>query len=222
MRYRRAAMVGVIACLMGMFFAETDAEAQMFGSRSMGRPFQSRRAAPQLPTDAAEAAGTLQGNERFLRENRSRNAFVGSDRNSLQGFVGSSQAIGVGRVQAATETLTPPPDRSDRINRQLPKLPATGMYYPRLVLDESLIANSEVNAGAANGVLSTDSILADRLSRLAGGPIRVNREGDAVILEGVVSDQAMVKKLAIIASFEPKVGSIVNRLSSERREASSE
>lgn len=211
----RKTLTGIVAFLATVLMGEMVAEAQMFGSRTMGRPFQSRRATPQLPTDAAESAGTLQGNERFLRENRSRSAFVGADRSSLQGFVGSSQAIGVGRVRAATETLTPPPDRSDRINRPLPKLPATGMYYPRLVLDESLIANSEENAGAANGGLSTDSILADRLSRLAGGPIRVSRQGDAVILEGVVSDQAMVKKLAIIASFEPKVGSIVNRLSSE-------
>ena len=211
----RKTLIGIIAFVATALMGEMVAEAQLFGSRSMGRPFQSRRATPQLPTDAAEAAGTLQGNERFLRENRSPRAFVGADRSSLQGFVGSSQAIGVGRVQAATETLTPPPDRSDRINRPLPKLPANGMYYPRLVLDESLVSEPEDNERLINSVISVDAVLGDRLSRLAGGPIRVSREGDAVILEGVVADPSMVKKLAIIASFEPKVGSIVNRLRSE-------
>ncbi|MFM8328531.1 MAG: hypothetical protein ACKN9U_27045, partial [Pirellulaceae bacterium] len=98
-------------------------EGQMFGQRSMGQPMsrQSRPGSGQLPSlgqgmmpgmggampgqVGGAPQGIVQGQERFLRGNRNPSAFVGSDRRDQQGFVGSEQSIGTGRVATATEGL---------------------------------------------------------------------------------------------------------------------
>lgn len=199
-----------IICVCGLVCGFSSvAEAQLFGPRSLGGPLQSRRGAAAAAT-LDDGAGTLQGNERFLRDNRSRNAFVGSNRGSLQGFVGSSQAIGVGRVPAATESLTPPPDRSATINRPMPRLPANTMYYPRLVIDFDVASGGTSSGTFASG--EADQVLSSRLSRIAEQAISVRRRGDVVVLEGTVESVAMAEKLAIIASFEPQVETIENRI----------
>lgn len=202
--------VGVVV-LLG---AAESASAQLFGARTLGRPFESRRGAAPAP-DAE--AGALEGNERFLRENRPRNAFVGADRRSQQGFVGSAQAIGSGRVEAATESLQSPPDPSSRINRPLPPQPANQMYYPRLVLDFDLIGEMSGESGgdaAAPGgrMVARDSRLTRRLSRIAGREVAVQTHGGQTVLVGQVKSSAMARKLAIIASFEPHVDHVVSRL----------
>lgn len=192
----------ILACT----FADS-ANAQLFGERTLGRPFEGRGGAAPA---AGEAAGTLEGNERFLRENRPRNAFVGSDRRSQQGFVGSAQAIGSGRVVASTESLESPPDPSDRINRPLPPQPSDQLYYPRLVIDfqsQSGNASNKPRVGARE-----ERVLQQRLSRIAGREVVVQTVEGQTILDGQVASESMVQKLAIIASFEPHVDQIVNRL----------
>jgi hypothetical protein len=202
----RAIKACVLVC--GVCGCASEASAQLFGERSLGGPIQGRRNARAAAAPAAEA-GTLQGNERFLRDNRSRNAFVGSDRRSLQGFVGSGQAIGVGRVQAATETLTPPPDPSRRLNRPYPKLTADQMYFPRLVFDAGEVS-AENRSGAMFAKQATQ--ISERLTKISGQPVAVLFADGRAVLRGRVASEAMAEKLAIIASFEPSVDAIENQL----------
>ncbi len=128
---------------------------QLFGNRDLGAPAGSqlrspfgsgsggRVAVPAAPgiggPNGGQAmpggAGLLDGNERFLRGNRSRQDFVGTGRNELSGFVGAGQAIGVGRVPAASESFRLEATSAARINKPMPKQPAKGPYYPRLVVD---------------------------------------------------------------------------------------
>lgn len=199
---------------------------QLFGERSTGQPLQSPRArgagvqaagqgfpTPRAQGPAVQAGeadvGTLQGSERFLRENRSRDAFVGSDQRSLGGFVGSEQALGVGRVQTATETLSAPPDESRRINRPLPPLPDGAMYYPRLVLGDEF----KKAAPAANSQqLNRDQALEERLAKHIDVPIQVLRQGDRAILRGTVASQEIADRLKLLISFEPQIYRIEDQL----------
>jgi hypothetical protein len=196
--------VTLFLCVWGIV---ESAQAQLFGPRQLGRPLQSRRG-DSAPQPDAEGAGALQGDERFLRENRPRNAFVGTDRSSLEGFVGSGQAIGVGRVVAATESLEPPADPSDRINQPIPPQPANQMYYPRLEIDFA-VTRGTTSAAIVGG---EDQELTERLRRIAGGEVVARTTAGRTILQGTVASSAMARKLAIIASFEPHVSEIENLL----------
>lgn len=200
--------LSVVTFVLSLWGISQSASAQLFGPRQLGRPLQSRRAEP-TPQPDGDGAGAVQGDERFLRENRPRNAFVGADRSSLQGFVGSGQAIGVGRVVAATESLEPPTDPSDRINQPLPPQPANQMYYPRLEID----FDPSRGAGSASVVAEAeDQQLTARLRSIAGGGVEARTVGRRTILRGSVTSAGMARKLAIIASFEPHVRAIENRL----------
>ncbi|MCP4817353.1 MAG: hypothetical protein GY888_32960, partial [Planctomycetaceae bacterium] len=55
------------------------AQAQLFGTRPLGQPLSRRPGA-----SAGNDAGQIAGNERFLRENRRRSDFVGSDQRDQQ------------------------------------------------------------------------------------------------------------------------------------------
>ena len=56
-------------------------------------------------------AGMLQGNERFLRQNRRPGEFVGTDLQNRRHFIGSQQGKATGRAQPSTTGLhiSPPP-----------------------------------------------------------------------------------------------------------------
>ena len=132
------------------------ASAQLIGNRAVGAPLSSpsQQRAPGVPSaptqgavqtnaggigQASNAIGSLGNrmqidNTRFVRGNRSRQDFVGSNRTDLSGFVGAGQALGVGRVTSATESLRIETSKA-KINQPLPPQPAKGMYYPRLEID---------------------------------------------------------------------------------------
>lgn len=235
MASKRAA-VGLlgIAVLVGLSTAG-DASAQLFGTRPMGRPMTIRPQAGGGEFPGSESVGTLTGRERFLRGNRAREDFVGGSRQEQRGFVGREDAIGSGRVRAATETLRPESDDSARINRPLPAMPPTGMYYPRIELSDSLVAGDRVDApgGAVIGgaAMRGDSAgvsrvmkdgggrsdpnrptLDQRLSRLSGGRVAVVREGDRAVLRGTVASREEAERAELILSFEPGVYEIRNEL----------
>src|SRR6056297_4104551 len=163
------------ALIANAFLLET-AHAQLFGERTLGQPLSRRaRAAVASPpaTDslpALDSAGSVQGDERFIRGNRSPNEFVGSERGSQQGFVGSEQAIGVGRVRTSVESLRQPPDRSAQINRPVPALPANAMYYPRLSVSTSEMASASYRSSVTT---QRNAKLQTRLSQAAGSNIQV-------------------------------------------------
>jgi hypothetical protein len=91
----RIVQAGIV--LIGCLLLESPARAQLFGDRTVGQPLRGRQQQtrpPQLGTAPGgqnvggnqEAVGILSGNERFLRGNRSRNDFVGSNRANQSGF----------------------------------------------------------------------------------------------------------------------------------------
>lgn len=214
-RFRSGLAIRLAVLLVGCLSAET-ASAQMFGARPMGRPMTIR---PQAGGGdfSGRDVGTLTGRERFLRDNRSRNDFVGGSREALEGFVGSQQAIGTGRVRAATETLRPETDDSARINRPLTPLPASGMYHPRLEISESFSAAAGRRDADPRGrwVPSADPFrptVAQRLSRVAGSEIVVLRDGERAVLRGTVADRQTAERLERMLSFEPEIYQVKNEL----------
>lgn len=202
-----------VALVAFVFLASTlvveTAHAQLFGARTLGKPLTRSSPASSAGASAMDSAGTVQGDERFLRENRSRGAFVGSNRDSLQGFVGSGQAIGVGRVRTSVESLREPPDRSAQINRPLAPLPARVMYYPRLSISASDMASPAFTSSA---VVERDERLESRLSKTAGSNIQVSHQEGRTVIRGYVESEAMIEKLRILASFEPHIDDVESQL----------
>lgn len=125
-----------------VFMSGAVAEAQLFGSRTLGQPLQ-RRVGPSRFSQAGE----LQGSERFLRGNRGRADFVGSDQREQRGFVGNEQARGTGAVVTSTAGLRERPDRGSQINRPLTLPEAGEMYHPRLRLGFVLPKTSLTDLG---------------------------------------------------------------------------
>ncbi len=204
----RSVVLVAVAFLISTSAMET-AQAQLFGARSLGKPLTRRAATAAAASSAMDAAGTVQGDERFLRGNRSRNEFVGSNRSSLQGFIGSEQAIGTGRVRTSVESLRELPDRSAAINRPVKPLVADVMYRPRLSISASELATASYIASVAN---KRDAKLVLRLSKAAGSNIQISHERDRTVIRGVVASESMVEKLRILASFEPHIDTIESQL----------
>lgn len=199
----------VVLAFLASILAMEKTQAQMFGARSLGQPLTRRPPTGAAAPAAMDAAGAVQGDERFLRGNRSRNEFVGPNRGSQQGFVGSGQAIGVGRVRTSVETLQEPPDRSSQINRPIPPLPAAAMYYPRLSISASEMATTSYTSAV---MIKRDAKLESRLSEAAGSSIQVSHREDRTVLSGVVASESMIEKLRILASFEPHIDTIESQL----------
>lgn len=188
---------------------QSAASAQMFGARTLGRPV-AGRGQPAGGADSIQDVGVVTGAERFLRDNRGRGDFVGATQGSLDGFVGRRDAIGTGRVRAATETLRPEVDRSPRINRPLTQPAKGAMDNPRLVLDALPPPSQTPLPGE-----STDSFrpnLQQRLSTIVGDPIEVIRNGDVAIIRGEVDSAETADRLALILSFEPRIYEVRNEL----------
>jgi len=208
----RSVLLVAVAFLASTSVVET-AQAQLFGARSLGSPLTRRSSNAGATPAAMDSAGAVQGDERFLRGNRSRNEFVGSDRTSLQGFIGSEQAIGTGRVRTSVESLQAPPDRSAAINRPLAPLAADAMYRPRLSISMSEMATASYIASVKN---QRDAKLVLRLSKAAGSNIQISHEGDRTVIRGKVASESMAEKLSILASFEPHVSKVESQLQISR------
>lgn len=201
--------------LLAVLCVSESAWGQMFGSRTVGRPLGNTSA--RLGTAAGQgnaigAANLVDGSERFLRENRSRNDFVGSDRRDTAGFVGSQQALGAGRVRAATEGLQIETTDASRINRPLPAQPTKGIYYPRLEIGFELAPMQEYlnrSFREERGVLNRTN---ERLRRIANSNIELDIVADVAILRGQVDSQRTRELIETIAGFEPGIRAVRNEL----------
>ncbi|KLU05745.1 hypothetical protein RISK_002377 [Rhodopirellula islandica] len=200
----RLVAISAIIVLTSLSITET-AQAQLFGARTLGQPLTRRPSVSQGAPPAMESAGSVEGSERFLRGNRSRDEFVGPSRGTQQGFIGSDQAIGVGRVRTSVESLREPPDRSAQINQPVPPLAAGAMYYPQLSISVSEMADE---AYVSAVILKRDEKLAARLSHVAGSAIQISYQGNRAILSGIVESEAVAEKLRVLASFEPHIDEI--------------
>ena len=258
-RASRSLLLAACTVLPLSAIAAMPVQGQMFGQRSMGQPMarQSRPGSGQLPNlgqgmmpgmggampsqGGGAPQGIVQGQERFLRGNRNPQAFVGSDRRDQQGFVGSEQSIGTGRVATATEGLRVESNRAR--NRPLPSKLQRGIYPPRLVVDESFYAPIESldsaeevptqlmdsrsyadDSGARRFSTPRASInrqvpavrrssdSQSRLQRIGGPQVRSRLVGRTMVLEGSVESQQRAELLADVAAMEPGVDSVENRL----------
>ena len=183
--------------------APRDAAAQLFGKRTLGGSSLSRRARPGA---AAADTGSVTGDERFIRGNRSRRAFVGSDSQDVTSFVGSEQATATGNVTSTTTGLRPPPDESARINNPLPPLSATSLYYPRLVVRFD-VPHRKRNEPAVIAYRLEES---DSFRQL--GEIEVAVSGPTATLRGEVASESDRRLAALLATFEPGIDHVQNDL----------
>lgn len=198
----------------------TPAFGQLIGNRTIGSPIgpSAQRTGGSLPggtlgmaSSSAPAAfgGSLQsGNNRFIRGNRAKGDFVGSNRTDQSGFVGNEQALGVGRVSTTTDSLKVE-TKAQRINRPLPPQPAKGMYYPRLVLESEtpeklLVENIDLRESEAKPEI------VERLRGIAN--VSIAMRGRTAILRGTVDSEGQSELLERVLSFEPSVDRIQNEL----------
>lgn len=202
----RIASWGGFAFVCFLMLPSSEASAQLFGARSFGQPFQPRGSA------SGQATGTVQGNERFIRGNRSRRDFVGSDRTEQTSFVGSDQAIATGRVLTAAETLRARPDMAQRVNQTLDVARPGDTYAPRLILDLPPINQSE----AIELTQQKSARLQEIVARAYAGPIEAWVEGETAILRGAVASESDRVLLETLVSFEPGIYRIQNELTISR------
>lgn len=176
---------------------------QLFsGQRGLGNPIRARQGTLMTGNE-----GTIEGSERFLRDNRGRRAFVGGDRSEQQGFVGSEQALGTGRVRTSVDSLREFRDRSGRINRPITSPAAGELYLPRLSID--------FTANRLTEPLPTVEVqhhLKRYLEARDGPSISVSVVNRRATLRGAVNAEEDASRLEILLSFEPGIDEIVNEL----------
>ena len=231
MRKTRVSVIVSCAAVVILAMLQSAAHAQLFGNQAIGSspgtqlrsPFgnagqSGRGTAPALgpaagPAPAGQAGaagpGMLDGNERFVRGNRPRQDFVGTARNDLTGFVGAGQAIGVGRVPSATDSFGLEATNATRVNKPLPKQPAKGMYYPRLVLDLET-QRPELNSQFATVAASAE--IQRRVKHAGGESVQVQIAGATAILRGSVDSKRTAELVVNVLSFEPGVDRVDNQL----------
>lgn len=225
---RVSARSGIFVCSFVFGFVSLQqpvCQAQLIGNRSVGSPIGSPSARQQPGTRATGnvgTGGTRSGAQstgsgfsptvsgRFVRGNRSRNDFVGSNRTDQQGFVGATQAIGVGRVQSAMDSLRIPKDRTG--NRPVPLQPTSGMYYPRLEFDDSFSIATAEQAKDNDGNEPSLQTIQNRMTRIAGAEIGLEMVGRLAIVRGQVDSQRRADLLVSLLKLEPGVDEVRNEM----------
>ncbi|MCU0712735.1 MAG: hypothetical protein MUC43_11790 [Pirellula sp.] len=196
----------IFLCCVGV---QSAAMGQLIGNRTIGAAIGSSQPRAQAGNpNSGSLSPSING--RFVRGNRSRNEFVGSSRTDQQGFVGSTQAIGVGRVQSSVEGLRVPNQRS--VNRPLPAQPSTGLYYPKLDLDFGTAQETSDRLGETTRAETVFSEAQERISKIAGAKINVVRVGGLAIVRGTVQSKKTEDLIVTLLGFEPGVDQIKNEL----------
>jgi hypothetical protein len=190
-----------VAMVAGWLMVAAHADAQMFGSRTLGQTL-SRR-----PSPAAAAVGTLTGGERFVRSNRRRTDFVGSDALELARFVGRIRGLTRGAAQSSMTGFRV--EQAPDANRTAPPaaLRRAPVYAPRLELAESF-------SGPAPETVRRR--LENQLARSPGlalyGPVEVWVEGGTAILRGEAASARDAEMAALVVAMEPGVERVQNEL----------
>lgn len=203
---RRATRIVAMMAVALLHSNAADCSAQLFGgSRQLGQPIEARQ---QSRAESATAdAGRIQGNERFLRSNRRRGDFVGSDRFERRGFVGSQQGSANGPVLPSVVGVRPGRDRSAQINRPLTVPPRSKPYHPRLTIG--------FDSPIATGILPGSQLLLELENPdffSSSNQFEVSVEGRTAILRGVVADERERDLVELLVSFEPGISAVRNLL----------
>jgi hypothetical protein len=178
--------------------AQASANAQLFGSRSIGGPIQGRSGVPSQ-------TGRIQGNERFLRENRGRAEFVGADQRDTRSFVGSEQGRTSGRIMSATAGLRAP-DKTQQRNRPLGYPDSDEMYHPRLTVAATVPPTAATVAHRFQQELTRSDYFSSRCR------FEVSVVDRQVSLQGEVTSAREADLAELLALFEPGISSVRNNL----------
>ena len=213
--------VSLLMAILNVLVQHEIASGQLIGNREVGAPLASlsqqraggNAAAPNPGIgQASNAIGSLGSrmqvnNTRFVRGNRSRQDYVGSNRTDLDGFVGSGQALGVGRVPSSVENFRIETTKV-KINRPLPPQPAKGMYYPRLEIDfKKASSQGELHREGPARIETSD-----RVAQFSAGNAIVTMSGATAILRGTVNSVRTSELLVQLLSFEPGIDRVKNEL----------
>jgi hypothetical protein len=195
----------VIALLLALI-ATSELASHLFAQqRPSSRMATQRRMGAVGEESILEDVGTIEGDERFLRGNRSVQDFVGSDVLDQTGFVGQQAADTTGPVVNAVEDLT-------RMRQRNVNLPAArdrprGLYRPRLRVSFSypVLSNQELGLRIANQLQQTETLTLPP-------SIEVSVQGGTAILRGSVASQRDRTMAALLARFEPGISNVRNEL----------
>lgn len=194
---RTILVLGVAAVLL----PATDAAAQLFGSRTLGKPL-SRR-----PRPSDKDIGDISGNERFLRGNRPRNVLVGHDLQGRQTFVGKQQGTIVGQVPPSVTRARVRPRPDVNASRLRTNETRRGVYEPRLVVEFQYQRPSSAKvAHKLTEMLNAAAPIARR------GKIDVTLDGRRATLQGVVESEKDRRLAENLVRLEPGVSEVVNQL----------
>ncbi len=170
-----------------------------------GAPQQSP-SANQNPGGTNNPGGLARRESRFIRGNRQRGDFVGANRTDLRGFVGATQAVGVGNGSIATNNIQIETG-SPRINRSLPPLSKSGMYYPKLDLNSIAQDEGEVLVSPTRVIE-----IQERIRQRSNPGVSVVFEGGYAVLRGEVSSNRDAELIETMLGFEPGVDRVRNEL----------
>ena len=183
---------------------ENQAAAQLFGARQLRNPLIRQNAIGSGTADA----GTLQGNERFLRGNRSAADFVGTANRDEVGFVGQVNALNLDPSQIPTLLgLRERVNRSPQINRPVRKRRPNSLLEPQLELD----------FGADPAQLQQQTVAAttrlnQSLAAHISPQIEVSVAGRTAILRGEVDSEEAARLAEAMTRLEPGISEVQNEL----------
>ena len=172
-----------------------------------GFPQPNPAAGQQSAAGSNNPGGMARQDSRFIRGNRQKGDFVGTNRSDLQGFVGSTQAVGVGNVPIAANNVRIETG-SRRANRALPPLGKSGMYYPKLDLS-SILDDQDSELIPRPRQFEP---LQERIRERTNPSVSIRMESGIVVLRGEVTSQRESELLETILGFEPGVDRIRNEL----------
>lgn len=193
-----------VLLLIGLALS-SEAAAQMFGQRTLGRPLTrgSARRSVAIP-QTAETVGQIQGTERYLRGNRSARDFVGAsvDRST---FVGQQQAELTGPVVSAVRDLRP--QREVNLNQALRQSRSAQLYSPRLrpAFDYSSPDGQVVGERIAAGLQFIETLQVTE-------PIEVSVADGTATLRGRVASVRDKELIERLVRFEPGISAVRNDL----------
>jgi len=195
---RRTILVLTVAALL---LPATDAAAQLFGTRTLGKPL-NRRARP-----SAEDVGEISGNERFLRGNRPRNVLVGRDLQGRQSFVGEQRGTIVGQVPSSIANARVQQRRDANVPVLRTNELRRGVYEPRLVVDFDYqsLPTDWVERDLTRMINASKSIFRQ-------GRIDVTLDDRRATIQGVVASERDRRLAEDLIRLEPGVSEVANQL----------
>ena len=195
-RIRRLVLATLLyaVCLSG-----TAAEAQLFGRRTLGGSL-SRRQAP-----SAEEIGSVTTGRRFLREERNRGEFVGSDRGDVSGFIGATQGRTTGQVTSSIAGLRE--EARPNLNRPLRIATGDTVYLSKL---ESDLTISPVADTVKSSEIQRHLELSGESEKWVG--IEVSVKGRSATLRGSVVSESDRRQAELLMLFEPGIDFVHNEI----------